>query len=216
MNLSPADQLLRQLRWRYATKKFDPTLKIPAADWAALEQALILTPSSFNLQPWKFLVVTDPATREKLLAASWNQRQVVDASHHVAFAAKKRMAEADVDAHLRRIVEVRGVTPESLAQLRKIIIEDLVTGERGAAAQEWATRQAYIALSNFMTSAALLGIDTCPMEGIEPAQYDEILGLAGTNLTTVMACAAGYRDPSDKYASSPKVRFKNEDVILRK
>lgn len=213
--ISP-DQLLRQLRWRYATKKFDPTLRIPAAEWAALEEALILTPSSYNLQPWRFIVVTDPATRERLVAASHGQRQVVEASHFVAFAIKKRLTEADVDAHLRRIVEVRGVAPESLARLRGVILGDLVTGARAAEAQEWATRQAYIALGNFMTSAALLGIDTCPMEGIEPAQYDEALGLTGADLATVVACAAGYRVADDKYGSLPKVRFKNEDVIVHK
>ena len=63
--------------------------------------------------------------------------------------------------------------------------------------------------------AAVLGIDTCPMEGIQPPKYDEILGLTGTNFATVVACAAGYRLPDDKYATTKKVRFKHEDVIVR-
>ena len=75
------ESLIQQLNWRYATKQFDPQRKISPEDWAALEEALVLTPSSFGLQPWKFIVVTDPATREKLVPVSWGQRQAADASH---------------------------------------------------------------------------------------------------------------------------------------
>ena len=82
-------QLLGQLNWRYATKQFDPNKKISAADWATLEEALLLTPSSGGLQPWKFIVVTDPATRAKLRPASNAQPQISDASHLVVFAAQK-------------------------------------------------------------------------------------------------------------------------------
>jgi nitroreductase len=78
---------------------------------------------------------------------------------------------------------------------------------------EWNARQAYIALGNFMTSAALLGVDTCPLEGLDPVKYDEILGLEAQNLATQVACVAGYRADTDKYASLPKVRFKKERVV---
>jgi nitroreductase len=79
----------------------------------------------------------------------------------------------------------------------------------------WQSRQVYIALGQFMAAAAVIGIDTCPMEGIEPAKYDEILGLAGTGYATVVGCAAGYRATDDKYATTPKVRFRTEDVVVR-
>ena len=80
-------------------------------------------------------------------------------------------------------------------------------------AHEWATRQVYIALGNFMMSAAVLGVDTCPMEGISQKDYDKILGLEGTEFATVVACAAGYRAADDKYAQLAKVRFPASEMI---
>lgn len=205
--------LLNQLRWRYATKQFDPTRKIPAADWQTLEETLRLTPSSFGLQPWRFIVVTDPATREKLASASWNQRQVAEASHLVVFASKKRLGPEEVDHYLERIAQVRGVTRESLNGFRGVLLDFLGQPATEFNPQHWATRQAYIALGNLLTSAALLGIDTCPLEGIEPAKYDEILGLAKPGYQTVVAAAVGYRAAGDQHASLPKVRFAPEEII---
>jgi len=207
--------LLRQLNWRYATKKFDTSRQISVEDWRALEEVLVLTPSSFGLQPWKFVVVTDPATRQQLLAHSWRQAQVVEASHLVVMAIKKDLGEPEIDRYLSRIAEVRGVSIESLAGFRRMLVGSLVP-PKGFEINEWATRQAYIALGNFMTAAAMLGIDTCPMEGIDPSKYDEVLGLAELGYATVVACPAGYRAQDDKYATIPKVRFKPEDVILRR
>src|SRR5947208_15109694 len=109
------DALLSQLRWRYATKKFDPVRPIPEQDWAELEEALILTPSSFGLQPWKFVVITDPAVKAQLPAISWNQKQVLEASHTVVFARRLDVTEEFIDRNIRRIVEVRGGTVEGLA-----------------------------------------------------------------------------------------------------
>ena len=207
------DLLLQQLRWRYATKKFDSARKISEADWKALEEALILTPSSFGLQPWRFLVLTDTATREALVPVSWGQRQVADCSHFVVFAVKASLTEADIDAYIDRIAEVRGGTAESMASYRQMMVGSLIDGPMSSMVGEWAKRQAYIALGNFLTCAALLGIDACPMEGFESARYDEILGLPARGLTAAVACPAGYRAVDDKYASLPKVRFKPEQLI---
>jgi len=207
-------QLLEQLHWRYATKQFDPQRKIAPADWAALEDALVLTPSSCGLQPWKFVVVTDPVLREKLVPASWGQRQITDASHLVVFALKKHFGEADVTAFIHRISEVRGQSVESLAPYRDMMMGVLSKGRDDAARAAWATHQIYIALGNFLTSAAVLGIDACPMEGIAPAKYDEILGLDALGLATVVAATAGYRAATDKYATQKKVRFATRDVIV--
>src|SRR5229473_8686939 len=99
------EQLITQLHWRYATKQFDPQRKISPDDWGALEEALVLTPSSFGLQPWKFIVVTDHVTREKLVAESWGQRQVADASHLVVFTIKRNLGEQDIEAYVNRIAE---------------------------------------------------------------------------------------------------------------
>ena len=207
------ETLLRQLNWRYAVKKFDPARRIPADDWRTLEQALVLTPSSFGLQPWRFVVVTDQSVKERLVPLSWGQRQVADASHMVVFAIRRRVGPAEVDRHAARTAEVRGVAPESLAGFRKVVNNFLATP--GFDADDWSARQVYIALGNFMTAAAMLGIDTCPMEGIDPAKYDEVLGLPAEGCATVVGCAAGYRADDDKYAVAAKVRFPAEEVIRR-
>jgi nitroreductase len=206
-------ELLEALHWRYATKQFDPTKKIADQEWAALEEALILTPSSCGLQPWKFLVLTNKELREQLVGYSWNQQQVVECSHFVVFAGKTALGEAEIEHYLQRIVEVRGVSPESLAPFRGMMQGLFLNGPLTSIVGEWAARQAYIALGNFMTAAALLKIDTCPMEGFEPEKYDEVLNLPAQGLRTIVACAAGYRSPGDKYAAMPKVRFEKKELI---
>ena len=203
-------EILAALNWRYATKVFDPTKKIPADTWSALEESLVLTPSSFGLQPWKFIVVRDQELREQLVAHSWRQRQVADCSHLVVMAVKKELSVEDIDAFILRMAEVRGGGAESLAGFRKMVVG---TRDQGYMTKEWAKMQAYIALGQFMTTCALLGIDTCPMEGFVAAKYDEILGLEGQGLTTAVLCPAGYRHADDRYAALPKIRFKTEDVI---
>jgi nitroreductase len=210
--LSPTD-LLGALTWRYATKKFDASKTIPAATWTALEDALVLTPSSYGLQPWKFVVVTAADIRQQLLPLSWNQAQVTDCSHYVVFTIQKNLTAEHIDHFVKTTAEVRGIPADSLSGYRNIMVNDVVNGARSFNVNEWATRQAYIALGNFMTCAAMLGVDTCPMEGIEPAKYDSLLGLSAQGLATVVACAAGYRSTEDKYADLAKVRFPKAEVL---
>jgi len=210
--MQPTD-LLTALHWRYATKVFDSAKKIPADTWSALEESLVLTPSSYGLQPWKFIVIQDKELREQLVPHSWRQRQVADCSHLVVMATKVTMTEADIDANLIRIAEVRGGTPDALAGFRKMLIADIITGERSQYITTWAKMQAYIALGQFMTACAMLQIDTCPMEGFKAEPYDEILGLKAQGYTTAVLCPAGYRSDDDRYASLPKVRFQAKDVI---
>jgi nitroreductase len=210
-----SQQLLDRLNWRYATKQFDPNRKISAQDWAVLEDALLLTPSSGGLQPWKFIVVTDPAVRAKLLPASYGQAQITDASHLVVFAAKKNFSEADVDAFINYTASARGVPVESLAQYRGMLVGGIVQALDEPARDAWARNQAYIALGNFLTSAALLGVDACPMEGFDRAKYDEILGLSAKGLASAVIATVGYRASTDKYANAPKVRFPKEQVFAR-
>jgi nitroreductase len=209
----PRESLIQQLNWRYATKQFVTHRKISPEDWAALEEALVLTPSSFGLQPWIFVVVDDPDTREKLVHVSYGQQQVRSASHLVVFTIKKNLGEQDIEAHLKRIAEVRGVSPELLDTFRGMMVASLITGKNHAARKAWATPQTFIALGNFLTSAALLGIDACPMAGFEPYKYDEILDLDKQGLSAVVIAAAGYRTEVDNYATLKKVRFPKEEVL---
>ncbi|MEM1242896.1 MAG: NAD(P)H-dependent oxidoreductase [Cyanobacteria bacterium P01_H01_bin.26] len=205
-----SESVLEALNWRYATKLFDATKKIPTDTWSALEKSLVLAPSSFGLEPWKFFVIDDPAVRQNLLEATWKQSQVVDASHLVVLAIKKNLDTTDVDRSMARISAVRDVPLDSLEGFSNVIkgfidkLEDI---------DSWATRQVYIALGQLMTSAAMLGVDACPIEGFIPGQYDEILGLPELGYHAVVVCAVGYRLEEDKYAHLPKVRFPIEEVV---
>ncbi len=208
-----ADRLLAALNWRYATKQFDASKKIPAGTWAALEEVLRLTPSSMGLQPWKFVVVTDPAVRARLMPVSHGQSQVADCSHLVVFALRKNLGLDHVRKNIDRMAEVRGVDKSTLAGFRQMV-EGFVTRTAGSGALDLIqANQIFIALGQFTTAAALLGVDTCPLGGIEAEAYDELLGLKDKGLATLVACAAGYRSTGDKYAALKKVRFDAGEVF---
>lgn len=204
--------LTAALNRRYATKSFDATRKLPAATLDALLDALVLSPSSFGLQPWKFLVVDAPDLRTRLRAESWDQSQVTDASQLIVFAARETVEVADVDEHLAHTAAVRGMEVAALAPMREMML-GFIAAKDEADQFAWNTRQAYIALGQLMTAAALLEVDSCPLEGIAPAAYDEILELTGSGYRTVCACALGYRAADDKYAAAPKVRYPRERVV---
>jgi nitroreductase len=213
MSTLTASDVSTQLNWRYAVKKFDPARRIADQDWTALEQSLVLSPSSFGLQPWRFVVVQDQEIRSQLLPVSWNQRQVVDASHLVVLAARQNLNADDVQRFLQSTSDIRSVPVESLEGYRQMMLGFLSSPQLDVNA--WAERQVYLALGTFLTTAAMMGIDTCPMEGIVPAQYDTLLGLTGSGYRTSVAVAAGYRAADDKYASLPKVRFSASELIQR-
>jgi nitroreductase len=137
----------------------------------------------------------------------------VDASHLVVFAARTDLGPADVERYVRRIAEVRGVPAPSPEGFKQMMLGSLDRPATDVA--HWARRQVYIALGTFLTTAALLGIDACPMEGFEPEKYGEILGLADTGYGATVLAAAGYRRPDDPYAALARVRFRPEEVIRR-
>lgn len=212
--MTPIDPeiVLSRLNWRYATKRFDPTKKIPAEIWARLEDALVLSPSSYGLQPWKFFVVNDPAIRAKLLPATWGQTQIVDASHLVVLCVKKKIGPADAERLIARTADVRGVQAESLDPYKKMMVGTL-SRTSPEAIHEWMSRQVFIALGQFMTACAMVGVDTCPMEGFLPEKYDEILKLPERGYHSIVLATAGYRAADDKNASLKKVRFEKSEMI---
>ena len=212
---SLSEHVLDSLRWRYAVKFFDPTRTISAPDWETLSESLRLAPSSYGLQPWKFVVVQNPELRQALRAVSFNQPQVTDCSHYVVIVAHERTDEAHIDAYLHTIAETRGVTHESLAGFRKAMIGDVVTGATSRNVKAWAQRQCYLAMGFLMQTAASLRIDSCPLEGFLPAEYNRLLGFEGPNSHwgVVAAVALGYRSPADPLGSVQKVRFPASRVI---
>lgn len=213
MSVAP-ETVLTQLGWRYATKKFDPAKKIAPDLWSKLEHAATLAPSSYGIQPWKFVVVTDSEVRQKLHAVSYNQAQILDASHLVVFAAMNPPTPAHIDAYVARTAAVRGTTVEALGGFKQMMLGSLSRMD-ASAAHRWAARQCYIALGVFLSAAALVGVDACPMEGFQGDQYDEILGLKAKGVSAVVIATAGYRAADDKYASDAKVRFPVDDVVIR-
>lgn len=208
--------IFNQLNWRYACKKFDSSKIIREADWNILAETLRLSASSYGLQPWKFIVVQNPEIRKQLLPVSWNQTPVTDASHFVVLTYKEKMDEDHINRHIEQTAKVRGIEATSLEGFKKVMMGDLVKGPRSEVINWWAQRQCYIAMGAFLTTAAIMEIDTLPMEGLDPAAYDKILELDGTGYKTVAAIACGYRAADDKYQHIKKVRFDMKDVVVYK
>ena len=207
------ETLVSALNWRYAVKKFDAAGRIPLDKWEALEESLLLSPSSYGLQAWKFLVIEDKALRAKLKPASWDQSQIVDADKLVVFLVKKDAGPADVQRFVDRISEVRRVPAEVLEGYKQMMIKSVSLPPEKVEA--WLTRQVYIALGNFLTSAALLGVDACPMEGFDKDEYDRILDLHKQGWKSVVVATAGVRASDDEYAKNKKVRFTKAEVVAK-
>jgi nitroreductase len=209
--------ILEQFRWRYATKKFDPAKKIAPELWKQIEEAIILSPSSYGLQPWKFLVIDTPALRAKLREASWNQPQITDASHMIVFCRRTNLDAAYVERYIAHIAKTRGIPAEALAGFRDMMVGSVTspTNLPGGAMDTYTRSQTYISLGFALSTAAMLGVDACPMEGFNPAQYDEILGLAPQGLKASVVATFGYRASDDAVdpTRAAKVRFAHSDVI---
>ena len=204
-------ELLDALNWRYAVKQFSEDI-IPDAVIADLISATSLTPSCYGLQPYKIIQVNDRSVREKLLAHSWGQDKVVECSHLLVFTVSTAGIESIVDRYLHVQAHINDEAISELEDFRGYLIKTL-GGKPNAQVIEWEHRQAYIALGNLLTSAAVSGIDTCPMEGIDAAGFDEVLGLPALDLTTSVVCTLGYRNTADKHANKPKIRFANSDFL---
>ena len=205
--------LLEAMRWRAALKKFIPEpLKKDQMD--LLLEAVRLAPSSFGLQPVKVVVITNPEMLLKLRTAGYNQAQISEASALFVFAIETGLDDVFVDRFITSISETRGVSLETLADYSNMMKGSLSsrTSEQRIA---WATNQAYLSLGVLITGAAVEGIDVGPMEGFDPAQFDEILGLTEKGLTAKVIAAVGFRDAADPYLAMKKVRFPIDEVIIR-
>ena len=206
-------EFLSKLNTRYATKVFDATKKIPEPDLAKLLEAIRLSASSFGLQPYKVLVVEDPAIRKELRKVAWDQSQITDASALLVFAVKYGTDGTTVDEFVDLVSDTRNVTKESLAAYGNMMKGSIHT-QSLEQIETWVSKQAYIALGFGLVSAAVLGIDTCPMEGFSPADFDRILGLEKLGLKSKVILAVGYRSKEDHYQHLAKVRQKKEDLFI--
>ncbi|HLD40303.1 MAG TPA: NAD(P)H-dependent oxidoreductase [Candidatus Nanoarchaeia archaeon] len=204
--------IIKALHWRYATKKYDPK-KVPEKDVDELLEVLRLAPSSFGLQPWKFIVVKNPELRAKL--AAFSQPKVAESSHIIVLCARTDVNEKFIKHYVESTAKIRKVPIESLKGFHDGMITSMnnMTPEKRI---EWSKKQVYLALGMLLEAAALKGIDASPMEGFMPDKFDEILNLKKEHATAAVLCALGYRAADDGLAKAAKVRFPKEEVIVVK
>lgn len=200
------------LNWRYAVKKFNPDKKVTEKDLTKLLEATQLSASSYGLQPYQIFVISDMETREKLLPATWGQKQVVDASHLIVFANKTSFGEDLVDDYLSNVAITRGLSLEDLKGYGDFMKSKLI-GLSDEDKAQWTVKQVYLAFGNFLSAAADLKIDTCPMEGFESEEYNKILGLKEKDLNAAVIAAVGYRSQQDKTQNYPKVRKTKSELF---
>ncbi len=198
--------------WRYATKQFDPAQKLSDAAVQTLLADATLSASSYGLQPYEFVIVSNPAIREKLKAAAWNQSQVTDASHLIVIAARIDLDDKFVNTYIETVASTRGIPVTSLDGYKGMML-GFVTGHNAAEKIIWAQKQAYIALGTLLVSAAVHKIDACPMEGFDPKAYDDILGLNAMHLTATLVVPVGHRHADDKSAHYKKVRWPSSRMV---
>ncbi|WP_165749863.1 NAD(P)H-dependent oxidoreductase [Cellulophaga sp. Z1A5H] len=201
------------LQWRYAVKKFDATKLLNELKIDLLKEAFNLTATSYGLQPIKLVVVHNKELQENLVAHSYNQQQVAQASHVLVLCIETDISEAYIRNYFNLIKEVRNTSDEILMPFR----DSLRTTFSKMAPEEvksWATKQAYLALGNLLTVCALEQIDSCPMEGFNPEKYDELLGVKEMGLNSVLVLPVGYRAADDMFATLEKVRKPLADSII--
>ena len=205
---------LESLNWRYATKKFDANRTLTDVQVDQLLEAGNLAASSYGLQPYKLLVIKNQDLQDQLVAHSYNQRQVADASHVIVIAARTDVNADYISAYSDRVEKTRGLDAGTMDTYR-----DVMVGTIGKLSAEdlfqWSAKQTYIVLGTMMAAAAQMEIDTCPMEGFVPAKYDELLDLESKNLRSVLVLPVGYRAEDDAAQHQKKVRLPLDEIVVQ-
>lgn len=201
------------LQWRYAVKKFDDSKTLSDNQITILKNAFNLTATSYGLQTLKLVIVNNKEIREKLVQHSWNQQQVIQASHLLVICVPKKFDTNFIENHFNLVKEIRK-TPDEILNPFKDRLIDLVKSKSQEELFLWNKNQAYIALGNLLTVCAVEKIDSCPMEGFIPDKYDEILELEKHNLTSILVLPVGYRADDDFMKDEPKVRKDIKDTII--
>jgi nitroreductase len=193
------------LRWRYATKKFDPDKVVPEAIVDALLEAGNLSATSYGLQPFQFVVIRDQELQDKLVTSSYGQTQVAEASHVIVIATRTDVDESYINEFVSMMETQCNLATGKLDQYKNVMV-GAIGSMSDENRSEWATKQAYIALGTMMAACGALEIDSCPMEGFVPAEYDELLNLPAKNLHAAVVLPIGYRSAEDTKQHQPKVR----------
>lgn len=181
------------LAFRHACKVFDETKKISDEEIRYILEAGLKSPSSFGMEAWKFLVITDEALKEKLRPFCWNQVQITSCSHLVVVLAGIESLKPQSGEPKKRFLR-RDMSDEKLEfylNLYESHLEKTLSSDENIYA--WSARQTYIAAANMMTSAAFIGIDSCPIEGFEKEKVEEVLALDTSKYQLAMMLPLGYR-----------------------
>jgi nitroreductase/dihydropteridine reductase len=205
-------KLLEALDWRYAVKQFSNE-KIAAVELKNLLNATRLSASSYGLQPYNIIVVESSTIRKQLLPFSYGQEKIADSSHLIIFAAHTQVGDVTVDRYIEKHANITNTPYGELDKFSEHMKSALAV-KTAEQKQGWAHQQAYIALGNFLTCAAMMKIDSCPMTGFDNAGYDSVLGLFEKGLTTSVICPIGRRHRNDVQALSPKVRFDYDQIVM--
>lgn len=205
--------IIEALNWRYATKLFDPTKKIDQDQLDIILETLRLSPSSYGMQPWKFVLVNNLDLRLKIKEAAYGQPQTTDASHLIILTVKKDIDAKLVNDYMNFVAGEKNIEVVKLGGF-ETMINGSFQNKSMEELKSWATHQLYLAAGTLLTSCATLEIDACPMEGFDKAKVDEILGLASLGLESRLIVPIGYRSTSDQGALAKKLRFSKEDVFI--
>ncbi|MCY2686823.1 NAD(P)H-dependent oxidoreductase [Salinimicrobium sp. TH3] len=201
------------LKWRYAVKKFDPDKLVSEEKINVLKTAFNLTATSYGLQPLRLVLVQNKEIQGKLMAASYNQKQIGTASHLLVICIENTVDKGFIEKHFKMVQDIRKTPDEVLHPFRESLIGDFEQKPIDEV-KIWATHQAYLVLGTLLTVCAVEGIDSCPMEGFEPKKYNDILKLEKYGLEAVLALPVGYRSNDDFFASLKKVRRPLEDTVI--
>lgn len=205
--------IIESLEWRYATKKFNETKYLTNNQLDILKNAFNLTATSYGLQPVKLVVVKNKEIQQQLVAHSWNQQQVAQASHVLVICIQENLSSEDIENYFKLVKEIRNTSDEILNPFKDFLKSSISTKSE-IEIFEWMKNQAYIALGNLLNVAAVERIDTCPMEGFSPENYDEILDLKKHNLKSTLVLPVGFRAEDDYMKDLKKVRKKLKDVVI--
>ena len=217
--MAEREKLMQALHFRHACKIFDKEKKIADEMFETILEAGRLSPSSFGFEPWKFLVIQNRALREKLREVTWGAQDTLPTASHfvvlLARRAKEMLAESDYVTHM--MYDVHHL-PKEAAEARRekygtFQREDFKLLESERTTFDWAAKQGYIALANMMTTAAMLGIDSCPIEGFQLEKAEEILyescGIDRELFGLSVMVAFGYR----LHTPRPKTRQSLDEIV---
>ena len=205
--------IIDSLKWRYAVKKFDTNKELSELQIETLKEAFNLTATSYGLQPLKLVIIKNKKIQEKLVPFSWNQQQILQASHLLVICVKDNYTTKEVENYFNLVQKIRNTPDEVINPFKKFLTAEIAkkTQEELYVSNK---NQAYIALGNLLTVCALQEIDSCPMEGFTPDKYDEILDLTKNNLKSVLVLPVGFRASDDYMKDLTKVRKNISDSII--